>query len=52
MRKDNSKGEGHKEFLRDPLGERSSLSSPHQSSPTQLHYVKTPETAGTADIWE
>jgi hypothetical protein len=43
MGKDNSKGEGHNEFPRDPLGGRSSLSSPHH---------KTPATTSTADIWE
>jgi hypothetical protein len=33
--------EEHKEFPRNPLGGRSSLSSPHQGSPTQLHCFKT-----------
>jgi hypothetical protein len=36
-----AKGEGHNELPRDPLGGRSSLSSPHQSSPKQLHCDKT-----------
>jgi hypothetical protein len=40
-KKENCKGEEHNELPRDPLGGRSSLSSPHQSSDTQLHCVKT-----------
>jgi hypothetical protein len=51
MRRENCKGEEHNELPRDSLGGRSSLSSPHQSSPTQLHCVKTRNkaTTGTAD---
>jgi hypothetical protein len=45
MRKENCKGEEHNELPKDPLGGRSSLSSPHQSSPTQLHCAKTPNTS-------
>jgi hypothetical protein len=41
VQKENSKGEQHNKVPRDPLGGRSSLSSPHQSSPTQLHCVQT-----------
>jgi hypothetical protein len=37
----NWKGEEHNKLPRDFLGGRSSLSSPHYSSPTQLHCVKT-----------
>jgi hypothetical protein len=37
MRKENCKGEEQGELPRDPLGGSSSVSSPHQSSPTQLH---------------
>jgi hypothetical protein len=33
------------QLLRNPLGGRSSLSSPHHSSPTQLHCVKTRNTS-------
>jgi hypothetical protein len=39
MRKKNCKGEEHDELPRDPLRGRSSLSSTHQSSPSQLHCV-------------
>jgi hypothetical protein len=45
MRKENCKGEEHNELPRNPLGGRSSLSSPHRSSPTQLHCVKTVNTS-------
>jgi GTP cyclohydrolase III len=45
MRKGISKGEEHNELPRDPLRRRSSLSSPHRSSPTQLHCVKTLNTS-------
>jgi hypothetical protein len=41
MQTENCKGEEHNELARDPLGGPSSLSSSHQSSPTQLHCVKT-----------
>jgi hypothetical protein len=41
MRKKKWNGEEHNELPRDPLGGRSFLSSPHQSSPSQLHCVKT-----------
>jgi hypothetical protein len=45
-----AKGEEHNELPRDPLGGRSSLSSPHQSILMQLHCIKTtPATRGTAD---
>jgi hypothetical protein len=47
MRKDYCKGEEH-ELPRGPLKERSSLSSPLESSPTQLHCVKA--TTDTADM--
>jgi hypothetical protein len=40
-----AKGEEHNELPRDSLGGRSSLSSHHHSSPTQLHYVKTNNTS-------
>jgi hypothetical protein len=54
MRKDNFKGEEHSELPRDPLGGHS-VSSPYQSSSTQLHCVKrTPATTGTTDgksVW-
>jgi hypothetical protein len=36
-----AKGEEHNELPRDSLGGRSSLSSRHQGSPTQLHCFKT-----------
>jgi hypothetical protein len=50
MRKKNCKGDDHNELPKDPLGGRYSLSSPHHSSPTQLHYVKTtPATTDNAD---
>jgi hypothetical protein len=45
MRKENCKGEEHNELPRGPLGGRPSLSSPHQSTPTQLHCVKTRNTS-------
>jgi hypothetical protein len=40
MRKENCEEEEHNEFQKDPLGGRSSLSSPQQNSPTQAHCVK------------
>jgi hypothetical protein len=52
MQKGNYKGEKHNELPRDPLGGRSSLSSPHQSSPMQLHCIRhsSPNT-GAIDRW-
>jgi hypothetical protein len=43
MGKENCKGKGQNELPRDPLGGRSSISSHHQSSHTQLHCIKTPK---------
>jgi hypothetical protein len=40
-RKENSKEGEHSELPRDSPGEYSSLSSPHQSSPSHLYCVKT-----------
>jgi hypothetical protein len=45
MRNKNCKGEEHNELPTYFLGGRSSLSSPHQSSPTQLHCIKTLNTS-------
>jgi hypothetical protein len=44
MRRENCKEE-HNKLSRDPLGGRSSLGYPHQSSPMQLHCVKTLNTS-------
>jgi hypothetical protein len=41
MPMENCKEEEHNELSRYPLGGSSSLGSPHQTSPTQLYYVKT-----------
>jgi hypothetical protein len=41
MQKENCIGEEHNDLPRDPLGAHSPLSSPHQSSPTQLHCIRT-----------
>jgi hypothetical protein len=41
MRKENCTGEELDELPRDPLGGRSSLSSPHQSSHVHMNCVKT-----------
>jgi hypothetical protein len=40
-RKEKCKGEEHSELAGDSLGGFSSLSSPHQSNPKQVHCVKT-----------
>jgi hypothetical protein len=45
MRKENCKEEEHSELPRDSPGDYSSLSSLHQSSPMQLHCVKTINTS-------
>jgi hypothetical protein len=54
--RNNYKGEEHNELPRDLTGGRSSLSSPHQSSPTQLQCVKTQNTSNhrqrTTDKWD
>jgi hypothetical protein len=54
MRKEICKGGKHNEIPRDPLGGRSSLSSPHQSSNMQLSASRhsTLATTGTADRWK
>jgi hypothetical protein len=53
MRK-NCKGEEQNELPWNPLGGCFSLSSPYESSPTQLRCASqgTPGATGTADIWE
>jgi hypothetical protein len=45
MQKENCRGAEHNKFARDPLAGRSSLSSPHQSIPAQLHCIKTLNTS-------